>query len=932
MSAAVAAIVAARAAQEGQTKLSLGDLAKFEEDERREVEEKGVWLASRPHANRHTVGSWKCKFITFADSLHTRVTSTESFELFFQACIGVMCVMIGLETYDAYEGNPIIEMLMGVLVLLFWMEVLLKFLAESIAPWRYFMGPDGRWNTVDLITVVLCLPGLPVGESGRLLRLVRLVRLGKVVANIGSFRVFVCGIQDAAGDIVNISALIVFVLYMYSVAGMVLLGENDPWNFGSLHRSFLTLFSMATMDGWTGVLYKNAYGCEVYHQGPEADDLDPVTFACPASKAQPVVTAIFCLTFVTVTGLVMLSMFIGVISIAMSETIIKVRQEKKHALQRKVLKRKAEKLKEAAETAGGGQVKAKTVSMASIEKHNLQEKLIAQTRLLFMGVEYEPVILEPKTPTGRMLKKVSKVCKRIVASKYFVAIIFTLIGTGGILVALKMYFTQLTDVTNAVGSLMTIVFTLEMLLKIAACGDRPWAYLYKEGEVQSWNLLDAFVVICNYTSIEQDLLMVLRMLVVFKLMKMHPYLRVSVASFLSAVAETGIIGSLMGIVFFFFAIIGVVLFKRNDPGHFQNLHIAMLTLFRVATLDDWVDVMNINLYGCELFSDDTIPSAFRACDLKASHDVRRTGIVAVIYFLSFIVIGTFVMLNLFIGVVVIEMEATMSQLEREMDVAERAKALGKKNNYSKAELKDLREMFHNMDADSSGDVNLEELELTISVAGVDISKEAVETMLEDIDEDGTGEIDFAEFVQFAVDVRKRLAKAKKTSPVGSKLGGAFNFKNIVKKKLLEKAGSLKEERREELREKVARLESFIQRRGLETELEEEEGIKLQGGDKGDEGGSSGGKADKASASVSFGGASAGEGGAAGGFTTPDLATPVQLSDMRISPPPPSSANQTGWERDLKSRGTLVLNELDESHPQLEALDQLQDTSDVRIMV
>jgi hypothetical protein len=94
---------------------------------------------------------------------------------------------------------------------------------------------------------------------------------------------------------------------------------------------------------------------------------------------------------------------------------------------------------------------------------------------------------------------------------------------------------------------------------------------------------------------------------VLKMMKLHPYLRVSVQSFLAAIGETGTIGALMGIVFFFFAILGVSLFKKNDPGHFQNLHVAMLALFRVATLDDWAEVLDTNMYGCEQFQDQAIP-------------------------------------------------------------------------------------------------------------------------------------------------------------------------------------------------------------------------------------------------------------------------------------------------------------------------------------
>jgi voltage-gated sodium channel len=703
--AAVQAIIAARAATAAlsseQTDRNQREFEeRFEESERLQAEVSFKWNAGRPKPSDYSPGSLKARYVAMSNQLHIKVTSTEKFELFFQACIGVMCVLMGLETYDSMEANPTLELLMLILICFFAMEVFLKLFAEGTKPWRYFCGPDGRWNTLDLLIVILSIPMLPVGESGRVLRMIRLLRLVKIISKMDSFRVFVCGIEEATGDIINISSLIGLVLYMYSVAGMVLLGENDPWHFGSLHRSFITLFAMATMDGWAGILYKNAYGCAAYYEGEGmAEEMaEDIQMKCAGNVTAPITTAIFCLSFVTITGLVMLSMFIGVISIAMSETIVKVRKEKKHEMQRKVMKRKAEKILEAKREAASPETQGQNTktSMQDVDEYNQQQKLIGQTKMLFMGDSTKPVYMEQTTAFGQQLQKLAKVCKKLVESDKFVFFVFALIIAGGLLVAMKMYFReQLTGITDVVGQLMTIVFTIEMILKILSEGGTPLHYIYKDCEFQNWNILDAFVVICNYTSIKTDLLMVLRMVLVLKLMKMHPYLRVSVQSFLASIGATGVIGCLMGIVFFFFAIVGVVLFKKNDPAHFQNLHIAMLTLFRVATLDDWVDVMNTNLYGCEIFTDEAIPAKFRECDVEASKHAASIGIVAVIYFLIFIIVGTFVMLNLFIGVIMIEMEATMSQLESERDVDMRAKALGKKHQYGRKELTDLREMVSN---------------------------------------------------------------------------------------------------------------------------------------------------------------------------------------------------------------------------------------------
>jgi voltage-gated sodium channel len=772
------------------------------EEEQEENKMWSAWDEGRPKAENFAKGSLLRKWIEAADVLHSGVTSTGAFDAFFQSCIGIMCILMGLETYDAYERDPTIGILLLILVILFSLEVALKFLAESIKPWRYFGGPNGRWNTMDLLIVVLCLPFLPVGESGRILRMIRLVRLGKIIAKIPSFRVFVVGIEESIHDIVNISALIVLILYMYSIAGMVLFKANDPWHFATLHRSFITLFSMATLDGWAGIMYKNIFGCGLYAQSVEAGILDPHVYNCPSSVPQPLISAVFFLTFVTITGLVMLSMFIGVISIAMSDTIVDMRKERKHHKQRIMMKRRAEQAK--------GNMQIDVNSIDCINEYNHAQRLMAQTKTLLEGKVAKPLLREPPTVFGKQLAKAACFSTWIVSSKTFQWFIFCLIGLGGVLVGTKMYFpNELTRITHTVGSLMGVAFTTEMVLKILSHGDRPWQYLYRKGAIQDWNVLDAAVVIANYIpGMDTDLLMVFRMVLVLKMMKHHPYLRVSVQSFLAAVSETGTIGGLMGIVFFFFAVLGVVLFKKNDPGHFGNLHVAMLALFRVATLDDWAEVLDTNMYGCEQFEDQALPLSQRQCDPVESNIAREWGGIAALYFLSFVIVGTFVMMNLFIGVIIISMEETMSQLAKDREVNSRASALAKKDNYSKSELENLREMFDMMDEDGGQSISLEELYTAVVKSGVNISRRVVESLLAEVDSDGTGDLDFADFVQFVVTVRGGMVRNIKDGKEAFSHYTGFHENMETKKQL------------SVLENELERMTAFIADKGLDKEYEQ----------------------------------------------------------------------------------------------------------------
>ena len=53
----------------------------------------------------------------------------------------------------------------------------------------------------------------------------------------------------------------------------------------------------------------------------------------------------------------------------------------------------------------------------------------------------------------------------------------------------------------------------------------------------------------------------------------------------------GYIVILLFLVFYLYAVAGIYAFRANDPWHFSSLPIALLTLFRAATLEDWTDLM-----------------------------------------------------------------------------------------------------------------------------------------------------------------------------------------------------------------------------------------------------------------------------------------------------------------------------------------------------
>ncbi|MAK49795.1 ion transporter, partial [Marinobacter sp.] len=83
----------------------------------------------------------------------------------------------------------------------------------------------------------------------------------------------------------------------------------------------------------------------------------------------------------------------------------------------------------------------------------------------------------------------------------------------------------------------------------------------------------------------------LRVFRVLRLVSVVPELRFLINSLLKAIPRMGYIALLMFIIFYIYAAMGSMFFASVDEELWGDVAIAMLTLFRVATFEDWTDVM-----------------------------------------------------------------------------------------------------------------------------------------------------------------------------------------------------------------------------------------------------------------------------------------------------------------------------------------------------
>jgi voltage-gated sodium channel len=147
-----------------------------------------------------------------------------------------------------------------------------------------------------------------------------------------------------------------------------------------------------------------------------------------------------------------------------------------------------------------------------------------------------------------------------------------------------------------------------------------------------------------------------RLVRTLRLVTILPRLQLLVGALLKSIPSLGYIGILLGLHFYIYAVIGTFLFRENDPWHFGSLHESFLTLFQVLTLEGWNDVMGTQYLG----SDATYDEALKAMTALVRHSSRQP-VLASLYFVSFIMLGTMIMLNLFTGVIITSMEEASNE-------------------------------------------------------------------------------------------------------------------------------------------------------------------------------------------------------------------------------------------------------------------------------
>jgi voltage-gated sodium channel len=191
-----------------------------------------------------------------------------------------------------------------------------------------------------------------------------------------------------------------------------------------------------------------------------------------------------------------------------------------------------------------------------------------------------------------------------------------------------------TTVMGSVGGLLHVadhimlgIFVVELVCRLYAYG---WRFF-----TDSWNVFDLLIVGISLLPATGpfSVLRALRVLRVLRLISAVPAMRRVVSGLLAAVPGMASIGALLALVIYVAAVMATKLFGAISPEYFGDLGTTLFTLFQTMTGEAWPDI---------------------------AREVMAAAPLAWIFFVIYILISSFAVLNLFIAVIVNGMEKTVT--------------------------------------------------------------------------------------------------------------------------------------------------------------------------------------------------------------------------------------------------------------------------------
>ena len=580
-------------------------------------------------------------------TFHAPSTPALSFDNLIVVVILTSCIAMSLESCDLPTDAPLrdlLEQINTIATIVFATEMGLKIIA-----WGLLFTPNGYlrsgWNRLDgaIVTssLISLLGDVPAFKTLRLLRVLRPLRL---IARFGSLRVVVDLFIRTLPQVFNVMTVVLLFAIVFAILGVQIFAgkfascASDDANvarapdsgacieaggvwanpsigsFDDIGAALLLLFESATMEGWPDVMYA-AIDATAQGQAP--------------SQGFAPFQSLFVVAWIILGGMFLLNVFVGVIVDAFA-----------------AIKRNDEGL--------------------SLMDANQEQWVATMKQLLRLKpTRYPP---EPTEATR-------KFAYRILHMSWFEPAVMGVILFNTALMGLDAYdiSPERSEFLSDSNQVCTVIFAVEAAIKIHALS-------FDEYVREGWNIFDFSVVTISLlesaTSFIAEALGInpslfraartVRVLRIIRTVKSAKGLRMLMKTLLLSLPSLYNIAAIFLILLTLYSILGMSLFGKvahgdflDDNANFCSFPIAFLTMFRCATGESWNGIMHDAMTtSSEVFSDRPQP---RCVDATASSPGDcGSPVAAVLFFMSFQLLATFVILNMMVAIILEEYSKAVS--------------------------------------------------------------------------------------------------------------------------------------------------------------------------------------------------------------------------------------------------------------------------------
>ncbi|XP_047427544.1 voltage-dependent T-type calcium channel subunit alpha-1I isoform X4 [Mugil cephalus] len=566
------------------------------------------------------------------------------------------CITVALERPKILQGSlerVFLTISNYIFTAIFVGEMTLKVVSMGL-----YMGEQAylrsSWNILDGFLVFVSLIDIVVSMAGgakilgvlRVLRLLRTLRPLRVISRAPGLKLVVETLITSLKPIGNIVLICCAFFIIFGILGVQLfkgkffycfgpdvknitnksdcLQANYKWvhhkyNFDNLGQALMSLFVLASKDGWVNIMYHGLDAVGV--------DQQPVTNNNPWML-------LYFISFLLIVSFFVLNMFVGVVV----ENFHKCRQhqeveeakrrEEKRQRRMEKKRRKAHKLPY---YASYGHVRLMIHTLCTNHYLDLIITFIICINVITMSLEHYN---QPHS-----LDLALKYCNYFFTSTFVLEAVLKLIAFG-----VRRFFK---DRWNQLDLAIVLLSVMGIILE--------------EIEISAALPINPTII---------RIMRVLRIARVLKLLKMATGMRALLDTVVQALPQVGNLGLLFMLLFFIYAALGVELFGElvcnedypcegmSRHATFENFGMAFLTLFQVSTGDNWNGIMKDTLRECP-------PDHGTDVDYACNPSLQ---FISPMYFVSFVLTAQFVLINVVVAVLMKHLDDSNKEAQEEAEM------------------------------------------------------------------------------------------------------------------------------------------------------------------------------------------------------------------------------------------------------------------------